>query len=117
MDGLESGASPGAAPRRADLHARLARGDSGVQGKLLEVVDLLAEVQRRREEALEVLTAAEYVQDANRAVRRESAQARRQARELIREAARLVAEAERVFAEAVRLSGGRADPDVPDAPA
>jgi hypothetical protein len=115
MDGLESGALPGAASRRTDLAARSGHGDVDVQGKLLRVADLLAEVQDRREQALEVFAATEYTRDANLAVRRESAQARRRAQELIREAARLVAEAERVFGEAVHLSRRRAQDDPRDA--
>jgi hypothetical protein len=115
MDGLESGALPGAASRRTNGTARSGHGDLDVQGKLRRVADLLAAVHTRREQALEVLAATEHTWDANLAVRRESAQARRRARELIREAARLVAEAERVFGEAVHLSQRRAEDDPRDA--
>jgi len=115
MDGPESGASPGAASPRTDDTVRSELGDLEVQAKLLRVADLLAEVQNRREQALEVLAATEHTWDANLAVRRESAQARRRARELIREAARLVAEAERAFGEAVHLSRRRAEDDPRDA--
>src|SRR4051794_4741539 len=82
--------------------------------KLLEALELMTEVQKRRERALEVLRAAESDRNGARALRAESAQARHhsvhvrrgsgdarhQAAQLMHEAKALVAQAERLVAEA-----------------